>query len=411
LHALIIPQRRFRAPSGTFIQGECVARRVDSLDVARGTAMLFVCLSHFAAGFLTPESTPALSPAMRWCGAMAGTVSMIASPSFIGVSGIVVAYLSRVNPQGMPSLRRKLIDRGLFLLLIGHFLLAFPAYAHLHDTSAFQFELITDAIAVLIIVGPSSVMWTSARTRLVIGALLLLISWSVTYLWEPRSHFTLVLTRYAFGLPNEATVSGFPFMPWLGVYMLATTLGDRLIDHTRTSDARPNGNALLRPGIIAFSIGAAITIARHTISAWAPSFANEHATLLGFFAAGRKFPPGPVYLLLFGGAGMILIAKTFTIAVSRSWRAVTRPVSAIGRASFFVFILQGYLYVLALPAIGLPYPQLWPVYYAASIVVFFAAASAWNSFDGNRFLSVGLWRTVPLVRAVGARVRMNLVAR
>lgn len=388
-----------------------MARRVDSLDVARGTAMLFVCLSHFAGAFLAPEKNPALSPAVRWCGAMAGTISMIASPSFVGVSGIVVAYLCRVNPAGMPSLRRKLIDRGLFLLLVGHFLLAFPAYIQLHDTSAFQFEMITDAIAVLIIVGPSLVMWTSARTRLVIGAVLLLISWSVQYLWEPRSHFVLLFMRYAFGLPTEATVTGFPFVPWLGVYVLATTLGERLIDNTRTSEAPPNGNVLLRPGIVALSIGAAITIARHAISAWAPSFASEHATLLRFFAAGRKFPPGPVYLLLFGGAGLILIAKSFTIARNGSWSALTRPVSAIGQASFFVFILQAYVYVLALPAIGLPYPQLWPVYYAASIVGFFAAATMWNSLGANRFFSVGLWRTVPLVRAVGARVRTNLVAR
>jgi hypothetical protein len=84
---------------------------------------------------------------------------------------------------------------------------------------------------------------------------------------------------------------------------------------------------------------------------------------------------------------------------------------AIGRASFFVFILQGYVYVLGLPAMGLPYPELWLVYYAASILVFFGAATLWNSFDANRFLSVGLWRTVPLVRAVGARLRTNLVAR
>ena len=100
---------------------------------------------------------------------------------------------------------------------------------------------------------------------------------------------------------------------------------------------------------------------------------------------------------------MILIAKSFAVARADSRRVIRRPVAAIGRASFFVFILQAYVYVLALPAMGLPYPQLWPVYYAASIVVFFAAASGWNSFDGNRFLSVGLWRTVP--RAGGRRTR------
>lgn len=388
-----------------------MARRVDSLDVARGTAMLFVCLSHFAAGFLTPENTPGLSPGMRWCGAMAGTVSMIASPSFIGVSGIVVAYLCRVNPAAMPSLRRKLIDRGLFLLVIGHFLLAFPGYVQQHDTSAFHFEMITDAIAVLIIVGPSLVMWTSMRARVLIGVALLALSWSVSYLWTPPNHLVLVLARYAFGLSSDTAATGFPFMPWLGVYVLATVLGERMGEQAQSCETRPLTTVLVRPGMIATAVGATITLSRHALLNWAPSFANAHTTMFGFLALGRKFPPGPGYLLVFGGAAMILIAKSFAVARADSWRVVSRPVAAIGRASFFVFILQGYLYVLALPAIGLPYPQLWPVYYAASLVVFFAAASVWNSFDGNRFLTVGLWRTVPLVRAVGARVRTNLVAR
>jgi hypothetical protein len=388
-----------------------LARRVDSLDVARGTAMLFVCLSHFAAAFLARENNPALSPAMWWCGAMASTISMIASPSFIGVSGIVVAYLYRVNPAGMPALRRKLIDRGLFLLLVGHLLLAYPYYAQFHDTSSLRFEMITDTIAVLIIVAPSLVMWTSARTRLLIGTLLLGLSWSASYLWTPSNPLVIILARYAFGLSSDVAATGFPFMPWLGVYVLATVLGDRLGEIARSSEARPVSKVLVLPGVIAIAVGAAITIARHALRAWAPSFANAHATLFGFLSLGRKFPPGPVYLLVFGGAGMILIAKSFAVARADSWRPIARPLGAIGRASFFVFILQGYVYVLALPAMGLPYPELWLVYYAASILVFFGAATLWNSFDANRFLSVGLWRTVPLVRAVGARLRTNLVAR
>jgi len=75
-----------------------VARRVDSLDVARGTAMLVVCLSHFAATYLAPWDNPALSPVVRWCGRFAGTISMVASPCFVSVSGIVVGYPLPVQP-------------------------------------------------------------------------------------------------------------------------------------------------------------------------------------------------------------------------------------------------------------------------------------------------------------------------
>src|SRR5262249_1592055 len=159
-----------------------------------------------------------LSPAIVWSGQLAGFISMIASPSFIVVSGVVVGYLHRANPSGMPSLRRKLIDRGLFLLLIGHFLLAYPYYVQDHDPSDLRFERITDAIAVLIVIGPSLVMWTSARARVPIGVALLGLSWSVSSLWTPSNPVVLLFTRYAFGLSDDTLVTGFPFMPWLGVY-------------------------------------------------------------------------------------------------------------------------------------------------------------------------------------------------
>ena len=372
--------------------------------------MLFVCLSHFASTFLAPWDNPLLSPGVQWSGAMAVTISMIASPTFVSVSGIVVGYLYRCNPNGMPALRRKLIDRGLFLLLVGHCLLSVPAYVQFHHTpQALQFEMITDAIGVAIIIGPSLLMWISARGRIVLGVVILMVSWCVSYLWIPQGPFVSIVVRYAFGFSDE--LSGFPFVPWLGIYVLATVLGERVGTHARASRPRQGDTLLFRVAVISLGIGIAATVARHTLRALAPTLLTEHEVLAGFLAASRKFPPGPIYLLLFGGAGMILIAKAFSLSRDDRWAAVTRPLGAIGRASFFVFILQSYVYYIALPALGLPYPQLWPFYYAASLLFFLASASLWNALDGNRYLTVGLWRTVPMVRAMRSRVRTALAAR
>lgn len=372
--------------------------------------MLFVCLSHFASTFLAPWDNPSLSPAVQGSGAMAVTISMIASPTFVGVSGIVVGYLYRCNPNGMRALRRKLIDRGLFLLLVGHCLLAVPAYVQFHRSpDALRFEMITDAIGVAIIIGPSLLMWISPRGRIVVGTATLVLSWCISYLWTPHSPFASILARYAFGVVDE--LSGFPFVPWLGVYVLATVLGERVGTHVRASRPRQGDALLLRVAVISLAIGIAATVARHTLRALEPTLLSEHGALSGFLAASRKFPPGPIYLLLFGGAGMILIAKAFSLSRDERWALLTRPLGAIGRASFFVFILQSYVYYIAVPALGLPYPQLWPLYYVASLLFFLASATLWNSRDGNRYLTVGLWRTVPIVRAMRSRVRTALAAR
>ncbi|HEX4470247.1 MAG TPA: hypothetical protein VH080_11960, partial [Gemmatimonadaceae bacterium] len=217
-------------------------------------------------------------------------------------------------------------------------------------------------------------------------------------------------TGYLFGVPNETQNWGFSFVPWLGVYLLATVLGERLGDEAR-SKSRTARNMLRHIGVASALVGASITIARHVVRALVPAIEADHSVVFGFLAVSRKFPPGPVYLLLFGGTGLILISKVFALARDGAWPALMRPLGAIGRASFFIFILQAYVYVLAVPAIGLPHPALWPVYYLASLLVFVLAATIWNSFEGNRYLTVGLWRTVPMVKAVRARMRTGMAAR
>jgi hypothetical protein len=53
----------------------------------------------------------------------------------------------------------------------------------------------------------------------------------------------------------------------------------------------------------------------------------------------------------------------------------------------------------------------WPLYYAFTVLFFVGAAAIWNAFDGNRFLTVGLWRAVPAVRVVRTRLRTALASR
>jgi hypothetical protein len=232
----------------------------------------------------------------------------------------------------------------------------------------------------------------------------------MSYLVVPRSTLGVLVRGYAFGAPNDTTVWGFSFVPWLGVYLLATVLGEQLGEQAR-SRSSTGQNLLLRAGLTAALVGAAVTIARHVVRAFAPALEAHHAVLFDFLALARKYPPGPVYLLFFGGTGLILISKAFDLARAGAWPTLTRPLGAMGRASFFIFIVQGFVYMLALPALGLPHTALWPLYYFVSLLFFVLAATIWNSFEGNRYLTVGLWRTVPMIRAVRSRVRTGIAAR
>jgi uncharacterized membrane protein len=397
-----------------------VARRIDTLDVARGTAMLFVCLSHFAYNFLAPGIHPGISPLLGASATIATTISMVASPTFMSLSGVVFGILYRLEPTGMPQLRRKLIDRGLFLLLIGHFLQV-PAYAEPGRMGeALRVLFITDVIGFSIIVGPTLVTRMSPKRRLVVGLALLLLSWIADAAWAPHSGLanaawaphpggTLVLVRYLFGASVLPTFVGFPIVPWFAVYLLATVLGERIGEDVRRGGWRRADASLLRFGLIATTTGVFVMVTVHVARALDVGLAQAHA--MNGLHLNQKFPPGPVYLLTFGGLGLVLMSRAFAIASRQPFRYLSASLATLGRASFFVFVLQGYVYYLAIPAIGLPYPQLWPLYYTATVLLFVAASMLWNAMDGNRFLSVGLFRTVPIAPALRERANAAPIAR
>ena len=62
----------------------------------------------------------------------------------------------------------------------------------------------------------------------------------------------------------------------------------------------------------------------------------------------------------------------------------------IGLASFFVYIVQFYIYGVLLHALRLPYTPFWPLIFLFSIALLAVVASAWNLSEGNRFLTVGI---------------------
>jgi surface polysaccharide O-acyltransferase-like enzyme len=383
-----------------------LAKRIDALDAARGAGMLFVCLSHFAATYLQPWSESAVSPTLRSYGQLAITASMIASPSFVCISAFVVGYVYRVYAASMPALRRKLIDRGLFVLVVGHVLQAIPVYAVNHAAvPAFGFAFITDVIAVAIMVGPTIVMLTDGMTRAFGGAVLLLVSWLAFVFWAPHGAASHFVATYAFGLPAVGGPSGFALVPWIGVYFIGTALGEH-VGACDVTSARARGTYLLfRIGVLALASGVLIRAGAHGIRAFLPTFIVGHEKILNFLTVDQKFPPGPAYLLIFGGLAILLTAAVRWLAHRNTPSRVVPWLATLGRASFFVFILQRYTYYLILPALRLPYPVLWPLYYASTIIVFFVAAAAWNVREGNRYLTVGLPRITLRARDLRTRAR------
>jgi hypothetical protein len=62
----------------------------------------------------------------------------------------------------------------------------------------------------------------------------------------------------------------------------------------------------------------------------------------------------------------------------------------LGQASFFVYVIQFYVYGIVLHTLRLPYTPFWPLIFLFTIALLVLVAIPWNWKEGNRFLTVGV---------------------
>lgn len=361
------------------------SQRFGSIDAVRGAAILFVFLSHFTAGYTwTPQSQEAAS--------YLRTLSMIASPTFVIVSGMVAGFLGATHPAGFTELRVKLFDRGIFLLVVGHLLLTLaltPSPARIPH--AYRTSFITDVIAVSILIGPSMVVVVSASRRLAIAAAVFVADWLLVANWHPVGA-GLIAKLYLFGRISVAgELSAFPAFPvlaWFAVYLAGTALGERVGTMYVKGERKESHYLLARTGAAAF-LAAAITYGiTRTLAGNAASLADMNR--LSFLSIYGKFPPGIVYLGFFGGAGLMMLATIFELDRLKRVPLLFDELRKLGRSSLFMFTAQYALYRAVLPRIRFHYTPFWPLIFLGTVLFLTLLAELWDRRSANRYLTVGI---------------------
>ena len=337
---------------------------------------------------------------------------MIASPTFVIVSGMIVGFFSATNPAVFRDLRIKLLDRGVFLLVVGHLILAITvANASTGLAAAYRTSFITDTIAVSVIVAPWLMTALEATPRIAVAASVFLLNWLVVVQWHPAATALVMVKRYFVGVPSgPATVETliFPVIPWFAAYLAATVLGE-LVGRMYASGDRKGAHQLLaRIGGISLLIAGVIDAATDGLRRIHAGLAGSDWNPMFFAAIYQKFPPGPVYLGFFGGAGIMLLAAILEIDRRGAFPRAMNQLRQLGRASLFAFIAQFALYVALLGRLHLTYTPLWPVLFVFSIIALMRAAAVWDRHDGNRFLTVGL---ASLLRRNAPRIRSTAAGR
>jgi hypothetical protein len=120
----------------------------------------------------------------------------------------------------------------------------------------------------------------------------------------------------------------------------------------------------------------------------------------------EKLPPGPGYVLFYGGVALLLFWAVLALDRLAWGRAVSRWSALFGRCSLACFVAQFYVYYAVVYRLPHPPEVLAPLYFAATLVVLRLFARTWDRHGWNRLITVGyrrIARTRREERAMSAR--------
>ncbi|MDY6947774.1 MAG: heparan-alpha-glucosaminide N-acetyltransferase domain-containing protein [Pseudomonadota bacterium] len=377
-------------PHATKLSPIRVKQRIAAVDAARGCAMLLVCLSHIKQHFV--DSAPDLYVALLW-------TTRIATPTFLLLSGFVIGHLLRGNSRG--NVTWSLLDRGLFLVLVVHFLLGVNELGQLTLFEwVFGKVMITDVIGIALCI---AVMIRGASTAALFSAAiaLCLLSWviAMTLVVEPGAmQLAAGVLFHLHSAPNR--LIDIALLPYLGLFLA----GMGLSGYCREALQAGASNRLARRLAALGAIGICIVIAG--VTAWhfgkdalPEAWRDPHvvALLRATLHPGNKVPPSPAYLVSYAGAGLLLTASFFYGRPRWLVSSIASKAAVIGKASLLCFIAQDWLLFVLPQALGFEHltsVPFWLAYLALCVVVLFHLSKQWIRLDGNRFFTIGLKRVM-----------------
>ena len=364
-------------------------QRIAAVDAARGCAMILVCLSHIKHHF------PETSPGLYWYLASA---TRIATPTFLLLSGFVIGHLLRTDSSGRAGL--SLVDRGLFLIIVAHALLGIADLPQQAGFAAWVFGRaeITDVIGIALFV---AVLLRAARASalLALGAALCLVSWVIGMTLTPQSGWATLLGSVLFHLraASSPTIEA-PLVAYLGVFLIGMALSVYVGRALLARQDRAVARHLLITGAAALAVVGVGIMGWHFGKGHLPDALREPDTmelLRATFDPRTKWPPGPAYLLFYGGSALLLTSFLFYGRPAWLTTPAIRMTSVIGRASLMCYVVQELLLFAVPDAFGfatLTSVPFWFAYFAAVVLLLYWLATQWDEARGNRFLTVGLKR-------------------
>ncbi|MFZ5891861.1 MAG: heparan-alpha-glucosaminide N-acetyltransferase domain-containing protein [Myxococcota bacterium] len=393
------PQPGFAADDH-LVLSRALGDRVQAIDVARGFAMSLVFFSHFSRHYYYVVGAVELHEALRW-------LTRVSTPAFVLLSGMMLGLLRHERRADFSNTRDKLIDRGLFLLIVCHPLIALAEIPVALGAGQPWYEplihqvFITDTIAIALILGALVAQRCGLRDRALLGASILVLHWLCEVVSAPSGHSLLLALREVLSgrLSEPALAYGFPILPWFAVYLLGSGLGESFARWRERGNPSKQSAIALRFGLasIAFVVLLKATLQPlKAVQSGAPDWIHR---VLRLGSVAEKLPPSVAFVAFYGGVALIGISSCMAAEVvdhsrGRSLGTVRRWTVLVGRNSLVAFVLQFYVYYTLVYL--LPKPPLWtsPAYFAGTFLLLLAALKFCDTHRLNAYFSVGYARTL-----------------
>jgi uncharacterized membrane protein len=370
--------------------------RILPIDAARGFVMLFSCLAHFAWW---------IHSAYPRAGDTLAAVGMVATPTFLLMSGAMVGMLCATALQHGRDLRSQLLNRGLFLMTVGHVLIA---SAEAHQNGSFWLTLrgvtVVDEIGLCTLIAaflvPRLADSAFCSTLAKIAALALGLSWIANLFWQPGGAIGLEVEKVLIGgriSPTEI-VAHTPTLQQMAIYCVGLPLGHFFARYVRREITLQDVSQRL---LVIGALLASAAIALRALRFYFDLLPALHSPALDLtLRITEKTPPSPGYLLFFGGCALLLTGSLFRLAASPRplIHASLEWLAVIGRASLMVFVLQYFLYWTLPDLLDVHPDRLAAMVFIVNVLLIRLVAGAWGRVRGNRWMTFGikLGRTSPL---------------
>jgi uncharacterized membrane protein YeiB len=340
----------------TVAQAQPAAERVAGYDVARALAILGMVVVHFSLVMAADRSGPA------WLAAILGFLDGRAAATFVVLAGVGITLLSRRaladgDPHALAGIRRSLVRRGLFLLVLGFVnLCIWPGdILRVYGVSLLLATFLVDASGRRLLLG-------AAGCAVGFLVLVLVLDFGKNWDWTTLTYHGLWT---ASGVVRNLFYDGFrSVLPWTGFVLFGMWLG-----RLDLRDPRVNTRVLgAAAGVLLAAETASWLLVRYFL---AHPHGMDADTVKALFGT-ESMPALPLFLLAGGSAAVLVIA--LSVRLTAAWPAWPwRPLVDTGQMALTWYVAHIVLGLGTVEALGLVSSQPRPVAAGAGVLFFVLA--------------------------------------